>query len=47
MYQIGIEYNADQLIFIDETSKDERSISRLYGYSYVNRRAKKGGIYKR
>ena len=41
MYQIGIEYNAEQLIFIDETSKDERSVSRLYGYSYKNSRAKK------
>ena len=38
MYQIGIEYNAEQLIF---TSKDERSVSRLYGYSYKNSRAKK------
>jgi hypothetical protein len=36
MYQIGIEYNAEQLIFIDETSKDERSVSHLYGYSYKN-----------
>jgi len=41
MYQIGIEYNAEQLIFIDETSKDERSVSRLYGYSYKNCKTKK------
>ncbi|CAB4484294.1 unnamed protein product [Rhizophagus irregularis] len=47
MYQIGIEYNAEQLIFIDETSKDERSISRLYGYSYKNCRAKKKVIFIR
>ena len=47
MYQIGIEYNAEQLIFIDETSKDERSISRLYGYSYKNCRAKKKVVFIR
>jgi hypothetical protein len=47
MYQIGIEYNAEQLIFIDETSKDERSVSRLYGYSYKNSRAIKKVVFVR
>jgi hypothetical protein len=47
MYQIGIEYSAEQLIFIDETSKDERSVSRLYGYSYVNKRANKKVVFIR
>ena len=47
MYQIGIEYRAEQLIFIDETSKDERSISRLYGYSNVNNRANKKVVFIR
>ena len=45
MYQLGIEYNAEQLIFIDETSKDERSVSRLYGYSYINSRANKKVVF--
>lgn len=47
MYQIGIEYSAEQLIFIDETSKDERSVSRLYGYSYKNIRAIKKVVFVR
>src|SRR5947207_12195047 len=47
MYQIGIEYNAEQLIFIDEIYKDERSISRLYSYSNVNNRANKKVVFIR
>ena len=47
MYQIGIEYSTEQLIFVDETSKDERSVSRLYGYSYVNNRANKKVVFIR
>jgi len=30
---IGEHYTPNQLIFIDESAKDERSLSRLYGYS--------------
>ena len=30
---IGEHYTPNQLIFIDESTKDERSLSRLYGYS--------------
>jgi hypothetical protein len=30
---IGSKYRPDQLIFIDESSKDERTLNRTYGYS--------------
>jgi hypothetical protein len=30
---IGENYTPNQLIFLDESAKDERSLSRLYGYS--------------
>lgn len=36
---IGTHYNPDQLIFLDESSKDERTLSRQYGYSLKNTRA--------
>ena len=36
---IGTYYNPDQLIFLDESSKDERTLSRQYGYSLKNTRA--------
>jgi hypothetical protein len=36
IYTIGIEYQAEQLIFLDESAKDERTLSRHYGYSYKN-----------
>ena len=39
--------NADQLIFIDESSKDERTLTRLYGYSSINTRAKKSVVFIR
>jgi hypothetical protein len=32
-------YHTPQLVFIDETSKDERTYFRLYGRSLVNQRA--------
>ena len=32
-------YTADQLVFMDETSKDDRALRRLYGYSYAGTRA--------
>ena len=33
-------YMPEQSIFIDESAKDERNLSRRYGYSYVNTRAR-------
>ena len=42
-----MDYNADQLIFIDESSKDERTLTRLYGYSSINTRAKKSVVFIR
>lgn len=33
---IGTYYNPEQLIFLDESSKDERTLSRQYGYSFKN-----------
>ncbi len=41
------EFSSEQLIFIDETAKDERSLSRAYGYSVVNTRAKKSVVFVR
>ena len=34
--KVGREYRPDQLIFMDEASKDERSLSCGYGYSFKN-----------
>ncbi|CAG8615386.1 41989_t:CDS:2, partial [Gigaspora margarita] len=34
--KIGECYTRDQLIFINESAKDERSLIRYYGYSSVN-----------
>ncbi|GET01199.1 homeodomain-like protein [Rhizophagus clarus] len=36
---IGTHYNPEQLIFLDESSKDERTLSRHYGYSPKNTHA--------
>ena len=41
------DFNSEQLIFIDETAKDERSLSRTYGYSTVNIRAQKSTVFIR
>ena len=38
--EIGTGYMPEQSIFIDESAKDERTLSRRYGYSYVNTRAR-------
>ena len=38
---IGDHYTRNQLIFLDESAKDERSLSRLYGYSPRNTPAKR------
>jgi hypothetical protein len=35
------------LIFIDESAKDERSLSRFYGYAPVNTRAQKKVVFVR
>jgi len=47
LYNIGINYTSEQLIFVDETSKDERTLTRLYGYSPINTRAKKSVVFVR
>jgi hypothetical protein len=36
IYTIGSEYQAEQLIFLDESAKDERTLTRHYGYSHKN-----------
>ncbi len=41
------EFSSEQLIFIDETAKDERSLNRAYGYSTINTRAKKSVVFVR
>ena len=41
------DFNPEQLIFIDETAKDERNLSRAYGYSTINTRAKKSVVFIR
>ncbi|GES85659.1 homeodomain-like protein [Rhizophagus clarus] len=38
---IGEHYTRNQLIFLDESAKDKRSLTRLYGYSPRNIRAQK------
>jgi hypothetical protein len=45
--KIGENYTRDQLIFLDESSKDERSLTRYYGYSSVNTRAQKKIVFVR
>ena len=47
MYKIGSEFKLEQLVFIDETSKDERSLSRAYGYSVKNTRVEKNVVFVR
>src|SRR3954454_6578764 len=41
LYNIEMNYTAEQLIFIDELTKVERTLIRLYDYSPINTRAKK------
>jgi hypothetical protein len=41
------QYRTDQLVFMDEFSKDERTMTRLYGYSKVNSRASKKIVFIR
>ena len=42
---IGKHYTSNQLIFLDESAKDKRSLSRLYGYSPHNTRACKKVVF--
>ena len=42
---IGDHYTQNQLIFLDENAKDERSLSRLYGYSPRNTPAQKKVVF--
>jgi len=44
---IGQYYTPNQLIFLDESAKDERSLSRLYGYSLRNTPAQKKVVFVR
>ena len=44
---IGEHYTPNQLIFLDESAKDERNLSRLYGYSPRNIRARKKVVFIR
>ena len=44
---IGEHYTRNQLIFLDESAKDERSLSRLYGYSPRNTPAQKKVVFIR
>ena len=44
---IGERYTRNQLIFLNESAKDERSLSRLYGYSLRNTRAQKKVVFIR
>ncbi|UZO01551.1 uncharacterized protein OCT59_020065 [Rhizophagus irregularis] len=43
----GEHYTQNQLIFIDESAKDERSLSRLYGYSPRNTPVQKKVVFIR
>jgi len=47
IYTIGTEYQAEQLIFLDESAKDERTLSRHYGYSYKNQIALQKVVFLR
>lgn len=40
-------YRIDQLVFMDESSKDERTSTRFYGYSEINSKAIKKVVFIR
>jgi len=42
---IGKYYTRNQLIFLDESAKDDRSLSRLYGYSLRNMPVQKKVVF--
>ena len=43
--KVGRKYKPEQLIFMDEAAKDERSLSRGYGYSLKNTFATKKNVF--
>ncbi len=45
--KVGCEYKPEQLIFMDEASKDERTLSREYRYSFKNTFATKKNVFVR
>ncbi|GBB91317.1 hypothetical protein RclHR1_18510003 [Rhizophagus clarus] len=45
--KVGHDYKPEQLIFMDEAAKDERSLSRGYGYSLKNTFATKKNVFVR
>jgi hypothetical protein len=45
--KVGRDYKPEQLIFMDEASKDERTLSRGYGYSLKNTFAIKKNVFVR
>ncbi|GES76488.1 homeodomain-like protein [Rhizophagus clarus] len=45
IYTIGIEFQPRQLIFLNESSKDDRTLSRNYGYSFSNQSAVKKVVF--
>jgi hypothetical protein len=47
IYNIGVEFRPEQLIFLDESSKDERTITRNFGYSFSNHIAAKKVVFVR
>jgi hypothetical protein len=47
IYTIGIEFQPEQLIFLDESSKDERTLIRNYGYSFINHIVTKKVVFLR
>jgi len=44
---VGSHFQPEQLIFLDESAKDERTPCRQYGYSPRNKRAIKKVVYIR
>ena len=44
---IGMYFHPEQLIFIDESAKDERTLCRQYGYSPRNQAAIKKVVFLR
>lgn len=44
---IGANFSAEQLIFVDESAKDERSLARRYGYAMRNSPAVKKNVFVR
>ena len=45
MATIGNNYTPEQLIFLDESSKDECTLLHLYGYSSTYTRARKNVVF--